>query len=138
MGQREDMLRRAIYNINVRAGQATACSDMIETEPWGFSSDNKFLNMAVKIETPLTPRQLLAVTQQIERDMGRKNKSAGQHYTDRPIDIDILLYDRLHLNEPDLTIPHPLMHLRPFVMEPLQQIISNTELQAMQLPDSEL
>jgi len=138
MGRREELLRQALIHINVRAGKVTACSDTIETESWGFSSSNRFLNMAVKIETPLSPRQLLNVTQDIERRLGRKNKSTGQHYADRPIDIDILLYDRLHVNEPDLTIPHPLMHLREFVMVPLRQIISAEELHAMQLPDSEI
>ena len=101
-------------------------SSLIETEPWGFESENKFLNGVILCETQLTPRQLLKVTKKIERDLGRKKKSASSHfshlYKDRPIDIDILLYDDLTIDEPDLKIPHPLMQQRDFVMIPLNEI----------------
>ena len=108
----------------------TRQSSVIETEPWGFESSNKFLNAVVCCETTLTPHQLLGATQQIERDMGRttksaKSKTAKPKYTDRPIDIDILLYDDITLDEPDLKIPHPLMLQRDFVMIPLREIRDN-------------
>lgn len=74
------------------------------------------------MSTKLAPRQLLEVTQVIERDMGRIEKTVGLQYVDRIIDIDILLYDDLHINEPDLVIPHPLMEEREFVMKPLLEI----------------
>ena len=74
------------------------------------------------MSTKLAPRQLLEVTQAIERDMGRIEKTVGLQYVDRIIDIDILLYDDLHINEPDLVIPHPLMEEREFVMKPLLEI----------------
>ncbi len=74
------------------------------------------------MSTKLAPRQLLEVTQAIERDMGRVEKTVGLQYVDRIIDIDILLYDDLHINEPDLVIPHPLMEEREFVMKPLLEI----------------
>ena len=101
--------------------------------PWGFQSDNTFLNAVILCETDKTPREVLLLTQQIERDMGR-NKSLTSHlspltsreYIDRTIDIDILLYDDLTIDEPDLQIPHPLMHQRDFVMRPLQEIRPTT------------
>ena len=112
-------------------------SSLIETEPWGFQSPNKFLNAVILCETERTPREVLRLTQKIERDMGRKKPIGGQspsttyrtdgtvptrQYKDRPIDIDILLYDDITVDEPDLKIPHPLMQERDFVMTPLNEI----------------
>ena len=123
-------LKRAIRLIGERVGTVVRQSSFIETEPWGFDSENTFLNGVILVETALTPRQLLKVTQKIERDMGRKVKSLTSHlssltpkvYSDRCIDIDILLYDDLTVDEPDLKIPHPLMHERDFVMIPLEEV----------------
>lgn len=74
--------------------------------------------------TPLAPRQLLEATQKVEQEMGRKLKSVNGEYHDRIIDIDILLYDDLRIDQPDLKIPHPLMEERDFVMVPLREIMS--------------
>ena len=121
-------LKRAIRLIGERVGTVVCQSSFIETEPWGFESENKFLNAVVLCETERTPREVLLLTQQIERDMGRKKKLTANsqkltaNYKDRPIDIDILLYDDLTVDEPDLKIPHPLMHERDFVMIPLEEI----------------
>ena len=121
-------LRRAIRLIGERVGTVVCQSSFIETEPWGFDSENKFLNAVILCETERTPREVLLLTQQIERDMGRKKKliANGQepkaNYKDRPIDIDILLYDDLTVDEPDLKIPHPLMYERDFVMIPLEEV----------------
>ncbi|WP_293711191.1 2-amino-4-hydroxy-6-hydroxymethyldihydropteridine diphosphokinase [uncultured Parabacteroides sp.] len=104
-----------------RVGDVLALSGFYETEPWGFQSDNTFLNAALQLETSLSPLELLKATQQIELEMGRTQKSNGA-YHDRIIDIDILLYDDLILQTPELTLPHPLMHERQFVMEPLAEI----------------
>lgn len=104
-----------------RAGDVLALSGFYETEPWGFRSDNTFLNAALQLETSLSPQELLKITQQIEAEMGRTRKSNGV-YHDRIIDIDILFYDDLILQTPELTLPHPLMHKRLFVMEPLMEI----------------
>ena len=98
-------------------------SQFHETEPWGFSSANMFMNAAVCIDTRLSPRALLEATQAIEREMGRTVKSADGQYHDRLIDIDILIYDDIRVDEPDLKIPHPLMHEREFVMRPLGEIL---------------
>ena len=111
----------------------------MESEPWGFESCHNFLNAVILCQTTKTPHEVLTLTQQIERDLGRKKKSArltvekstrltvsqkssDRQYADRPIDIDILLYDDLMVDEPDLKIPHPLMHKRDFVMKPLREI----------------
>lgn len=121
LGDREANIRQAIQLIGERVGAVVRQSSLIETEPWGFESPNKFLNAVILCETEQTPRQVLRLTQQIERDMGRRKKT-GRQYKDRPIDIDILLYDDITINEPDLKIPHPLMHERDFVMIPLNEI----------------
>ena len=107
-----------------RVGDVLALSGFYETEPWGFQSENTFLNAALQLETSLSPLGLLEATQQIEVEMGRTQKSNGT-YHDRIIDIDILLYDDLILQTPELTLPHPLMQDRRFVMEPLLEIAPN-------------
>lgn len=107
-----------------RVGDILALSDFYETEPWGFESKNIFLNAAVMLETSFTPQELLVATQQIETEMGRTEKSDGS-YHDRIIDIDILIYDELVMKTPELTLPHPLMHERKFVLEPLAEIAPN-------------
>ena len=126
LGDREGNIRQAVRMIGERVGEVTRQSSLIETEPWGFESEHRFLNAVILCETSQTPRQVLETTQQIERDMGRKKitnrKSRSRTYSDRPIDIDILLYDDLTVDEPDLKIPHPLMHERDFVMIPLEEI----------------
>ena len=122
LGDRAANLHCAVEQINEQAGHVLACSSFIETEPWGFASDNAFLNAVVEIDTHHTPHELLRITQTIEREMGRTHKSVGGVYSDRIIDIDILLYEDLVINEPDLTIPHPLMWQRKFVYDPLLEI----------------
>ena len=123
MGRREENLRRAVLLIGERVGAVLRQSSVLETEPWGYESDNKFLNAVILCQTELSPRQLLQAVKQIERDMGRVAKSkVHSRYADRPIDIDILLYDNLTVDDPDLKIPHPLMHERDFVMIPLNEI----------------
>ena len=122
LGDRQANIERAIELISERVGEVIRRSSLIETEPWGFESENKFLNGVILCETTFTPRQVLRKTQKIERDMGRKKKTSSLQYSDRPIDIDILLYDDLTVDEPDLKIPHPRMQERDFVMIPLQQL----------------
>ena len=122
LGDRHTLLLSAIEALIERVGRLVASSSFIETEPWGFQSPHRFMNAVVFMQTELSPRQLLAVTQDIEKQLGRTAKSEGGVYHDRPIDIDILLYGDLHINQPDLIIPHPRMHQRDFVMRPLNEI----------------
>ena len=137
LGDRASNILRAIQLIGERVGTVVRQSSLIETEPWGFESPNEFLNAVILCETERTPREVLRLTQKIERDMGRRKKTSlnsirnatlskrelsSLNYSDRPIDIDILLYDDMTIDEPDLKIPHPLMHERDFVMIPLEEI----------------
>ena len=139
LGDKEWNLSEAIRLIGEKVGEVLRQSSFIETEPWGFESENRFLNAVILCQTEKTPREVLTLTQQIERDLGKckehatqrsqivnskssNSKSSNCKYADRPIDIDILLYDDWTVDEPDLKIPHPLMHQRDFVMIPLKQI----------------
>lgn len=135
LGDRRAILAEAVRLIGERVGEVTHRSTLIETNPWGFQSEHRFLNGVIRCETTLTPRQLLATTQAIERALGKRPIHATdrtpqtsdirhQTYKDRPVDIDILLYDDLLVDEPGLKIPHPLMQQRDFVMIPLREIMN--------------
>ena len=140
LGNKRKNIRLAIEKIGEQVGEVVRQSALYETEPWGFESENRFVNAAVKVTTALSPMEVLRATQQIERDLGRKRKSQSPDsqqrqrvgatagipspvYHDRPIDIDILLYDDWIVDEPELKIPHPLMYKRDFVMIPLREIM---------------
>lgn len=114
-------LENAIQLIAERIGTLSAISSIYETEPWGFQSENLFLNQVVKVETQLLPFQLLSITKEIEKELGRNSKNTI-YYQDRIIDIDIILYDKLLLQSEELILPHPLFQTREFVMKPLLEI----------------
>lgn len=122
LGDRLRLIQEAVAALTVEAGPVTALSSLYETEPWGFSSPHRFLNVALALETSLSPETLLAVTQRIERDLGRTHKSVDGRYADRTIDIDLLFVGDAVLDTPALTLPHPRLHLRRFVLEPLCEI----------------
>ena len=124
-GNKEMNMTRAIELLSLAFGQCTAKSALIETEPWGFNSNNTFLNCCIAFYTALQPQQILDTTERIERELGRTTKSTGGTYHDRIIDIDILLYGSETISTERLTIPHPLMHQRLFVLQPLAQIADN-------------
>ena len=110
LGDKEHNLRLAVRKIEERVGKVVSLSAFYATAPWGFSSEHTFLNAAACVETLLPPLSVLHLTQEIER------------YSDRVIDIDLLLYGDRVLDTPELKLPHPLMHERRFVMEPLAEI----------------
>lgn len=122
LGNRLNNLKKATLLINQRIGKVIAEAKPIETMPVGFLSDNVFLNSALAVETQMKPQEVLQATQTIEREMGRTVKSKNGIYHDRIIDIDILVFDDICLEEPMLTIPHPRIYDRLFVLEPLAQI----------------
>jgi len=122
LGNRNEQLLAAINLLTEKAGNNPVFSDFYETEPCGYSSPNPYLNVAVQLKTSLSPFELLTVTQQIERELGRTTKSKEGQYADRHIDIDILMYDDLILQTPELVLPHPCMHQRLFVLQPLAAI----------------
>lgn len=119
--KRKNLIMASVY-LAERAGDITALSDFYETPPWGFNSDELFLNAALRLETNLSPLDLLTLTQEIERELGRTSKSIHGQYEDRTIDIDLLAYDDLIMETPELTLPHPYMHERMFVLKPLAEI----------------
>ena len=123
LGDKERNISEAIRKIAELVGSVERQSTLYVTEPWGFESENMFVNAAICCSTCLSPRQVLEATKSIEREMGRKKKSIDGEYHDRIIDIDILTYDDVEIDEPDLKIPHPLMHERDFVMKPLGEIV---------------
>lgn len=122
LGNRQDNLDSALRLIAQEIGTIAAKSDVIETKPWGFKSSNAFLNMAVKVNTELDALSVLNATQDIERRLGRTLKSVNGVYHDRTIDIDLLMYNNLRMDTPQLTLPHPHMWERDFVKVPLLQI----------------
>ena len=121
-GDREALLHQAIDAIDHLIGPVGGIATFIETEPWGFESLHPFLNTALVLTTSLSPVEVLDRTQEIERQLGRQRKSVAGHYHDRPIDIDLLFYDDLILESKHLTLPHPLLTERLFVLEPLCEI----------------
>jgi 2-amino-4-hydroxy-6-hydroxymethyldihydropteridine diphosphokinase len=123
IGNREENINKAIDMLDERVGKVSKRSSFFKSKPWGFCSDNDFINVCVLCLSALSPHKILYATQQIERILGRNEKSKDGVYHDRLIDIDILLYDDLHVNDLDLKIPHPLMRERDFVMKPLKEIL---------------
>lgn len=122
LGNKEENLRVAMTLIEEQIGSIVSQSALYASAPWGFNSENSFLNNVVAVETHLTPEALLNTTQRIERTLGRTHKSVNGVYADRLIDIDILLYDQQVMHTSTLVLPHPLMHRRLFVLEPLNEI----------------
>ena len=122
LGDKRANLSRAVTLIKERVGRVVCLSHFYETEPWGYASANTYLNAALEVETTLSPQEVLVITQTIERDLGREKKSMNREYFDRPIDIDLLLMDDIVVETDVLTLPHPLMHERLFVMEPMVEI----------------
>jgi 2-amino-4-hydroxy-6-hydroxymethyldihydropteridine diphosphokinase len=120
LNNREGNLKEAVSMIEKHIGKVVASSSVYETEPWGFQAEEEFLNMVVKVETNLNPYGLIGRILMIESMLGRIRLE--KQYTSRVIDIDILFYDDLVINETNLKIPHPLLHKRKFVLVPLCEI----------------
>lgn len=124
LGEKEQNLKKAIQLIGERIGEVTAQSAFISTPPWGYESENPFLNAAIGCLTKLDPTEVLTRTQNIEIEMGRVHSKKG--YEDRIIDLDLLFYDDWIIQTETLTLPHPLLDKRSFVLEPLAQIAPDT------------
>lgn len=126
LGNKRENLVRAIEEIQKSVGAVLRQSAFICTAPVDFISENDFLNAVILVETSLTPMECLRATQRIEREMGRTRKSVNGIHFDRIIDIDLLMYDDVTINSQELTLPHPKMHERDFVMIPLREIMVST------------
>ncbi len=122
LGNREENLQQAVALLQERIGSLVACSSLRETLPVGFCSCHSFLNAAAVFETTLPAERLLAITQEVERELGRTHKSVDGKYADRVIDIDLLMLGTEVVETPHLTLPHPRMQERRFVLEPLAEI----------------
>ena len=132
LGNRDTNLRTAIELIHERVGECLACSSIYRSAPQGFVSENEFANIVAVCETDYSPEQVLLITQTIEREMGRTQKSVNGVYHDRVIDIDLLQayipdYDSrfgipIEYKSETLTLPHPRMTEREFVMIPLREV----------------
>ena len=122
LGDRDAAMHQAIEALDERIGPLVKCSSFYETAPVDFDSEHLFLNAVALFETALPPMALLEETQTIEREMGRTRKSHnGVHY-DRCIDIDLLLLGDTVVTSPRLVLPHPHLHERTFVLQPLAEI----------------
>ena len=125
LGNREANLLRAIELLHERVGECVACSSVYRSAPQGFVSDNEFANMVAVCQTVHSPEEVLLITQQIEREMGRTEKSVNGVYHDRVIDIDLLQArgdEAIRRSGERLTLPHPRMQERDFVMVPLREV----------------
>ena len=128
LGDREANLQTALQLLDERVGEQLACSSVYRSAPQGFVSDNEFANIVAVYETEYSPEEVLFLTQQIEREMGRTRKSVNGVYHDRVIDIDLLQARGNEANEAirrsgeRLTLPHPRMQERDFVMIPLREV----------------
>ena len=120
VGDREANFRQAVAGLK-RLGEVKAVSSFYETDPVGYTDQPKFLNAAALLETELEPLPLLHALLEIERAAGR-DRSTAPPKGPRTLDLDLLLYGDCVLSDPELTLPHPEMHLRRFVLEPLAEI----------------
>jgi len=121
-GNREQLIAQAAQRLGERIGRLIKLSALYETEPEGFVSENLFMNAAAAYETNLKAGKILGISQEIERELGRRQKSLNGIYHDRNIDIDLLWKSDETVDSPSLTLPHPRMKERLFVMEPLAEI----------------
>lgn len=123
LGDRVGYIQQAVSllsanpNINI-----VATSSFYETEPWQMHSENWFVNAVIQISTTLTPEELLKECKNVESLLGRKKEDDEKGYADRTIDIDIIFYDNLLINTPELTIPHRFFHKRVFMLVPMLEI----------------
>lgn len=128
LGDTKAYMTAAQQAIEHHVGRIVAASGLRESEPWGFEAPQRFLNQVLVVETALSPEELLTATAAIESHLGRTHKGEfspdGQRcYHSRTMDIDILFYDNTVYRSPRLTIPHPLLQDRAFVLGPLCEVM---------------
>jgi 2-amino-4-hydroxy-6-hydroxymethyldihydropteridine diphosphokinase len=122
LGDREATLRRAVDELRLLpATEVAAVSSFRDTAPVGYVDQPRFLNGTVELETSLVPRELLRELLRIERELGR-DRSTAPPQGPRTVDLDLLLYGDERIHEPGLEIPHPRLHERRFVLEPLAEL----------------
>lgn len=124
IGDRELALKLALSKITEKIGDITSQSNIYETEAWGVENQQAYLNQCIEVKTPLSSSELIESLLFIEKDLGRK-RTISETYEPRTIDIDILFYNDAIINEQNLIVPHPRLHLRKFVLIPLNEIAPN-------------
>lgn len=122
IGDSHSILRGALDEINHRTGQVERVSSFYRTAPWGFSADQDFVNAAAVVESTLAPQEMLEKSMGIEKLFGRERNTDAKEYASRTLDIDIIFAGSEILDTPSLKIPHPMAHLRRFVLEPMAEI----------------
>lgn len=125
LGDKQHNIELAYIEINKRIGKIISQSAFYVSKPDGFYSDNDFINAVCEVETALSPFQVLEEIISIEKYIGRTSKSINGDYSDRVIDVDILLYDNIIIETDYLVVPHPRFHLRSFVLIPLTELSPN-------------
>ena len=124
IGDREKALQLALLKISETVGSITAQSNIYETEAWGVENQQAYLNQCIAINTNFKPLELIDILLEIEKGLGRE-RGISETYLPRTIDIDILFYNQEIIEQSKLLVPHPRLHLRKFVLIPLQEIASN-------------
>lgn len=123
IGDRRSVIERAVAAIEADLGVSARRSQWVESEPWGFDSPNRFVNLGIAVDTDLGPIELLRRLQAVEKSIDpSSHRDAEGRYIDRVIDIDLIAVDHLVVDTPELTLPHPRMKERPFVMGPLLEL----------------
>lgn len=122
LGDKQKNIEEALDKIEERIGSIVSLSAFYLTTPVGFQSENIFLNCVCEVATYIDIYRLFAITQEIEKEIGREKKSKDCQYMDRVIDIDLILAGDQVIDTPELTIPHPRFHTRSFVLDPLYEI----------------
>lgn len=123
IGDTRNYLQNAVAMISRRIGRVVSQSAVYQSEPWGFNAEQMFLNQVVVAETELEPHAVLELCLQIEAELGRTR--SGNGYEPRTIDIDIVFFGQQIISQPDLQVPHPLMHRRNFVLRPLCDVAAD-------------
>lgn len=137
-GDKAAIFEQACLYINNRCGQITRISSAYESEPWGFDSDEWFLNRLIEIQTGLQPDALMEELLQIESELGRVRRPGMKGYTSRTADLDILYFGSQVINTERVVAPHPRLHLRRFALMPLCDLIPDFVHPIFQLTQSEL
>lgn len=137
IGNKQKNFAEVYTIIEKQIGTIIKKSAVYETPPWGFKTDNAFWNSVIEVETPLSPEKLLDKIHTIEKQLGRqRNQQKG--YSSRSMDIDILYFDDLYIETPNLIIPHPRIQLRKFVLVPLNEIAPNLKHPLLRLTTFEM
>jgi 2-amino-4-hydroxy-6-hydroxymethyldihydropteridine diphosphokinase len=136
VGDARATLRRAVERFCDGAEvRLLARSSDYRTPPWGVTDQAPFVNLCIRVATELLPHDLLARALDVERALGR-DRAREQRWGPRPVDIDLLAYDDVTLDDPDLTLPHPRLLERAFVLVPLAEIAPDRRIRGIRIADA--